>query len=79
MFVRTRQGLLDERGSHAIEKVLHHYPTAELRTQDEFKGSVAYQIDQILNLVYVLLAMASGDRTVRHREHAGAVGVRAHP
>ena len=27
-------------------------------TQDEFKGSVADQIDQMLNLVYVLLVMA---------------------
>ena len=27
-------------------------------TKDEFKGSVANQIDKMLNLVYVLLAMA---------------------
>ena len=27
-------------------------------TQDEFKGSIASEIDQMLNLVYVLLAMA---------------------
>jgi len=29
-----------------------------LRTRDEFKGSVADEIKQVLNLVYVLLAMA---------------------
>ena len=34
------------------------YPTAELMTKSEFKGSMANQIDKILNLVYVLLAMA---------------------
>src|SRR5262249_38884466 len=33
-------------------------PTATLRTKDEFKGSIARQINQILTLVYVLLAMA---------------------
>ena len=34
------------------------YPNAELHDRDEFKGSVASQIDKMLNLVYVLLAMA---------------------
>ena len=33
-------------------------PDGTLRTKAEFKGSVANQIDKILNLVYVLLAMA---------------------
>ena len=32
--------------------------TRRCDTKDEFKGSVANQIDKILNLVYVLLAMA---------------------
>ena len=43
---------------HAIEKTLAEYPTASLHTRNEFKGSVANEIDKILNLVYVLLAMA---------------------
>jgi putative ABC transport system permease protein len=38
--------------------VLKDYPTAELMTKSEFKGSMASEIDKILNLVYVLLAMA---------------------
>ena len=42
----------------AINNVLKDYPTAELMTKSEFKGSVANQIDKILNLIYVLLAMA---------------------
>jgi putative ABC transport system permease protein len=42
----------------AIERELRDYPTAELLTRDEFKGEVASQINQVLNLVYVLLAMA---------------------
>jgi putative ABC transport system permease protein len=42
----------------AIENVLKEFPTAELMTKSEFKGAMASQIDKILNLVYVLLAMA---------------------
>jgi putative ABC transport system permease protein len=42
----------------AIDKVLAEYPTAKLLTKTQFKGSIANQINQILNLVYVLLAMA---------------------
>ena len=38
--------------------MLTDYPTAELMTKNEFKGSIANEIDQILNLIYVLLAMA---------------------
>ena len=42
----------------AIEGVLKDYPNATLHTKNEFKGSIANQIDQVLNLVYVLLGMA---------------------
>jgi putative ABC transport system permease protein len=42
----------------AIQDVLEDFPTAKLMTKSEFKGSMANRIDQILNLVYVLLAMA---------------------
>jgi putative ABC transport system permease protein len=42
----------------AINRVLADFPTAELLTAEEFKGSVAGEINRTLNLVYVLLAMA---------------------
>src|SRR4029079_952223 len=42
----------------AIEHTLKAYPTAVLHTKQEFKGSIANEINKILNLVYVLLAMA---------------------
>lgn len=42
----------------AIDGVLADYPTAELQTREEFKGVVAGEINAMLNLVYVLLAMA---------------------
>jgi putative ABC transport system permease protein len=43
---------------HAIEGALKDYPTATLLTKHEFNRSMANQIDQLLNLIYVLLAMA---------------------
>ena len=42
----------------AIEGVLADYPTADLLTREEFKGAKANEIAAMLNLVYVLLALA---------------------
>lgn len=58
VFVTTAGGFSQAQARTAIETALQDYPTAELMTEDEFKGSIAGQISQILNLVYVLLAMA---------------------
>lgn len=41
-----------------IERVLTSYPNAELQDQEEFKASQTQQVDQILNLIYALLALA---------------------
>jgi putative ABC transport system permease protein len=51
-------GVSNEATRVAVERVLADFPTADLMTKSEFKGSMADQIDQILNLVYVLLIMA---------------------
>src|SRR5262249_20865758 len=58
VLVTNAPGVTMDAARHAIDRVIAAYPTATLRTRDEFKGSVADQINQILNLVYVLLAMA---------------------
>ena len=58
LLVDTAKGYSSSQARTAIEKVLHNYPNATVRTQDEFKGTIASQIDQMLNLVYVLLFMA---------------------
>ena len=58
LLVDTAKGYSSSEARTAIEKVLHNYPNASVRTQDEFKGTIASQIDQMLNLVYVLLFMA---------------------
>jgi len=40
------------------EAILQDYPSAELQTPDEFKASAASQIDQIVQLIYVMLFLA---------------------
>jgi putative ABC transport system permease protein len=56
--VNRAPGVSEERARQAVENVLKDYPTAELMTKAQFKGSMANEINRILNLVYVLLAMA---------------------
>jgi len=56
--VSAAPGVPKQQARSAIERVLKSYPTAELMTKSEFKGWMASQIDKILDLVYVLLAMA---------------------
>ena len=58
ILVSDAPGVSQQQARQAIEHVLRDYPTATLMTRSEFKGSIANQIDKILNLVYVLLAMA---------------------
>jgi putative ABC transport system permease protein len=42
----------------ALETALAEWPNAELQDQAEFKEAIAGQIDQLLNLIYGLLALA---------------------
>ncbi|HEX4818715.1 MAG TPA: FtsX-like permease family protein, partial [Acidimicrobiales bacterium] len=56
--VSAAPGVSKAQARSAIQSALKDYPTAKLMTEAEFKGSMANRIDQILNLVYVLLAMA---------------------
>jgi putative ABC transport system permease protein len=58
VLVSNAPGVSMATARHAIEGTLHDTPTATLRTRDEFKGSIFHQINQLLNLIYVLLAMA---------------------
>jgi putative ABC transport system permease protein len=56
--VANAPGVSMAEARRAIDGVLVDYPTADLLTRDEFKGSVAGEISSMLNLIYVLLAMA---------------------
>jgi putative ABC transport system permease protein len=58
VLVTNAPGVSSSSAHAAIEKALKDFPNATLMTRDEFKGSVAAQINQILDLIYVLLGMA---------------------
>jgi putative ABC transport system permease protein len=58
VLVANAPGVSMSQARRAIDGVLKDYPTATLRTKAEFKSSVANDINKVLNLVYVLLAMA---------------------
>jgi len=58
LLIKDAPGVSTTDARQAIDRVLHDYPTAKLMTEAEFKGSVANMINKMLNMVYVLLAMA---------------------
>jgi len=58
VYVRLADGVSPAEGRKALERVAKPYPNAEIQDQTEFKESFSGQINQILGLVYVLLALA---------------------
>ena len=56
--VIVRPGVSDAAARSALEAVLAPYPSAELQDQTEFKRSREQSIDQVVNLIYGLLALA---------------------
>jgi putative ABC transport system permease protein len=57
VYVSTKGGVTPE-NTAAIKQVMQQYPGPEVKTRDEYKESQAQQINQFLNLVYVLLFFA---------------------
>lgn len=57
VYVSTKDGVTPE-NTAAIKKVMAQYPGPKVQTRDEYKASQAAQINQFLNLVYVLLFFA---------------------
>ena len=58
VYAKLAPGVSATAGRHIIESVLAAYPTAKLYDQAQYKQQQASQIDQVLNLVYALLALA---------------------
>jgi putative ABC transport system permease protein len=56
--IKDAPGVSMSAARHAMVRVVANYPTAKLMTEAQFRGSVANMINKLLNLVYVLLAMA---------------------
>ena len=63
----------------AISTALADHPDAQVLDQEGFEKRASGFIDQLLTFVTVMLLLAVADRPARHRQHAGAVGVRADP
>jgi putative ABC transport system permease protein len=58
IFVKLAPGVTASAGRHAISRVLAAYPNATLTDQAQYKEQQAQQVNQLLNLVYGLLALA---------------------
>jgi putative ABC transport system permease protein len=58
VFVKLAPGVSAPAARHAIGKVLSAYPTATLEDQVQYKAQQAQQVNQLLNLIYGLLALA---------------------
>ena len=58
VYVKLADGVTPAAGRDAIESVLTRYPTAHLLDRTQYKEQQLSQIDQLLNLVYGLLALA---------------------
>ena len=57
VYVSTKGGVTPA-NTASIKKVMHQFPGPKVQTRDEYKASQASQINQFLNLVYVLLFFA---------------------
>ena len=57
VYVSTKGGVTPE-NTAAIKQVMKQYPGPKVETRDEYKATQAAQINQFLNLVYVLLFFA---------------------
>ncbi len=58
LYVKLAPGVSPAEGRRALDRVLNAYPNAELQDRTEFKDAQAAQINQLLGLIYVLLALA---------------------
>jgi putative ABC transport system permease protein len=58
VYVKLAPGVSPAEGRRALEQVIRPFPNAELQDRTEFKESQAEQINQLLNLIYVLLFLA---------------------
>jgi putative ABC transport system permease protein len=58
--VKLPAGMSEREGRRELERVLEPFPAVEVQDQQEFKEAQEAQIDQFINLIYVLLALAIG-------------------
>jgi putative ABC transport system permease protein len=56
--VKAKAGVSPEASRAAVDKVVADYPNVQVRDQAQFKADQAGQIDRLLSLFYILLALA---------------------
>ena len=78
MLAPIADGVDPDHGRQEIEKAIAEFPQAEVQTNAEFRDDQEGQINQLLVVISVLLGVRDRDLVLRHRDHARAVGVRAH-
>ncbi len=57
VYVKTTDGVTPQ-NTAALKQVMHQYPGPDVETAQEYKDSQSGQINQLLNLIYVLLFFA---------------------
>src|SRR5205807_7521929 len=56
--VKARSGVSPDASRAAIDKVVANFPTVQVKDQAQYKADQAGQIDRLLSLFYILLALA---------------------
>jgi putative ABC transport system permease protein len=58
VYVKLAGGVGLDQGRSAVEAVAERFPNVDVQDREELKSAVAAEIDQMLNLMYALLALA---------------------
>ena len=79
VFITKAEGVSAADAEQAIAAVAKQYPNGELQSRTDYINTQAQGIQQVVNIIYLLLARLGGHRCRRHRDHAGPQRVRASP
>jgi putative ABC transport system permease protein len=58
VFVQLAEGVTVEEAEPAIERIVEPFVTAEVQSVEEYKDAIGSQLDIVLTLIFVLLALA---------------------
>ena len=80
VFLRFAEGAPAAATRASIDALLAaRFPDAETQNREQVKETQAGQVNQLLYLIYALLALSIDRLALRDRQHARAVDLRAHP
>ena len=79
VYVKLAPGVTTAAARPALDRVLAAYPNATLQDQAQYKAQQEQQVNQMLNLIYGLLALRGDHRADRDRQHPRPVDLRADP